>query len=112
MNATQAAQAKQLGIETTAQKWIEKIEEDWEATLSTGRDLMWVESLNNEVAEVQKIVVDHFVSLGYGFEEECHRAYYNDTWHYRMRMLPAEKPEKEPGLLSQLIHRLFGGPHA
>lgn len=112
MNATQAAQAKQLGIETTAKKWIEKIEGDWEATLATGRDRMWVERLNNEVAEVQKIVVDYFVSLGYGFEEECDRAYYCHQWHYRMRMIPAEKSEKEPGLLSQLIHRLFGGPHA
>jgi hypothetical protein len=109
---SEAQAAKQLGIEATAQKWIDRIVKDWEATLATGRDVMWVEKLNNEVAAVQKIVVDHFKGLGYGFEEEVDRGYYCHQWHYRIRMIPYVEPKKEPGFFSQLLTRLFGGSHA
>lgn len=111
MNASEAALVKENGINKTAQKWIDKIQKNWEAILGAGWDIMWVENLNREVLDVQAIVSKHFKDLGYGFEEEVHSHHYYDEYHYRLRLVPRKQDKRERGIFSRLIHRIFGGSH-
>lgn len=105
MTPEEARRAKQLGIERTSEEWIDKVQEEWKAALAKGRDYAIISSLNQQVTEVQKRVTGHFESLGYTFQEE--RYFGGEYRDYFIRLNP-----KEPGLLRQLITRLFGGTHA
>ncbi len=108
MTPSDAILAKENGINSTAHFWIAKIELDWDRQLATGRDTLWIDGLDGQVPEVVNIVVDHFLALGFGLElEECHC--YADTYPvYRLRIEPLVK---EPGLISRLLSRIFGGSY-
>lgn len=108
MTPSDSLLAKENGINSTAHFWIAQIEIEWDRMLSTGRDSMWIDGLDAQVPEVVDIVVDHFLSLGFGFElEDCPG--YGDTYPaYRLRIEPLTK---EPGLISRLLSRIFGGSY-
>lgn len=110
MTPSEAAQAKADGVILTAHKWIAKIETDWERQLGTGRDTLWIDSLDQQPDEVVSIVIAHFLKLGYGFQKEERNGYADTYPVYRMRITPL--PPKEPGVFSRLITRLLGGAHA
>lgn len=108
MTPEEARQAKQLGIERTTEKWIRDVEEQWRKALEMGRDYAIISTLNQQVTEVQKRVAGHFESLGYTFREE---KYFGGEYRdYILRLTPPAP--REPGLIRQLITRLFGGTHA
>ena len=104
MNVEQAREARVAGVHATSQKWIKKIEKDWRERLERGWDTLWIPSLDNETEEVQEIVKQHFLEMGYGFKME--RAEYPE---YRMRLHPVQQ---EPGLFRQILSRIFGGSFA
>lgn len=111
MTPSQSALARENGINSTAHKFITKIEKDWDTHLGTGRDFMWVtDELMQQVEEVRTIVENHFLKLGYGFQLEYHANYYHDTQHYCMRIVPRVQ-STERGVFSRLLNRLFGGAH-
>ena len=110
MTPYEAQLAKENGITLTAHAQIAKIEMAWDRNLSTGRDYMWVDDLDFKVPEVREIVVEHFLKLGYGFQREERNGYADTYPVYCMRIIPLQP--KEPGILSRLITRLFGGAHA
>lgn len=112
MTPLEAQSAKTEGINQTANKWIAKIETDWERQLGSGRDFHIVTSLEDEVQEVQDIVVDHFVRLGYGFQIESCRGSWDDYDYYVLRIQPLVEPKKQPGIFSRLFNRLLGGSYA
>ena len=112
MTPSEAHSAKIEGINQTAHALIAKIETDWERQLGSGRDYLLITYLDYEVQEVQDIVVDHFVRLGYGFQMESCRGYWDDNEYYVLRLQPLVKPKKQPGVLSRLFNRLLGGSYA
>lgn len=112
MTPSEALHAKLEGINKTAHEWIIKIETAWERELGSGRDYLRVNSLEDEVQEVQDIVVDYFVRLGYGFQMESCRGYWDDHEYYVLRLQPLVKPKKQPGVLSRLLNCLLGGRYA
>lgn len=111
MTPSEARNAKLEGINKTAHEWIAKIETAWERELGSGRDYLRVNSLEDEVQEVQDIVVDYFVRLGYGFQMETFRGVWDDYETYCLRIQPVVV-EKQPGILSRLFSRLLGGSYA
>lgn len=112
MTPSEAALARENGINKTSHKFITKIEKDWDANLGTGRDFMWVtDDLRSQVEEVRTIVENHFLKLGYGFQLEYHSGYYHDTQHYCMRIVPRVVTH-EPGIIVRLFMRLLGGAHS
>lgn len=112
MTPSEAHSEKIEGINQTAHALIAKIETDWERQLGSGRDYLLITYLDYEVQEVQDIVVDHFVRLGYGFQMESCRGYWDDHEYYVLRLQPLVKPNKQPGIFSRLFNRLFGGGYA
>lgn len=112
MTPFEAQSAKAEGIIKTAHEWIAKIEKDWERQLGSGRDFLIVTSLEDEVQEVQDIVVDHFVRLGYGFQIESCRGSWDDYDYYVLRIQPFVEPKKQPGVFTRLFNRLLGGSYA
>lgn len=112
MTPLEAQSAKIEGINQTAHTLITKIETDWERQLGSGRDFLIVTYLEDEVQEVQDIVVDHFVRLGYGFQMESCRGTWDDYDYYVLRIQPYVEPKKQPGVLARLFSRLLGGSYA
>lgn len=112
MTPSEAQSAKIEGINQTAHAWITKIETDWERQLSSGRDHLLITALDDEVQEVQDIVVDYFVRLGYGFQIEKRSTLWDEYDFYVLRIQPFVKPKKQPGVLSRLLNRLLGGSYA
>lgn len=111
MTPSEAQSAKIEGINQTAHAWIAKIETDWERQLSSGRDHLLITYLDDEAQEVQDIVVDHFVRLGYGFQIEKRSTLWDDYETYCLRIQPVIV-EKQPGILSRLLNCLLGGSYA
>ena len=111
MTPSEAHSAKIEGINQTAHALIAKIETDWERQLGSGRDYLLITYLDYEVQEVQDIVVDYFVRLGYGFQMETFLGVWDDHETYCLRIQPVVV-EKQPGILSRLFSRLLGGRYA
>jgi len=100
---TQLEKALQSRLGLT-NKWVIRIDQELRQAAENGWPKIHSPELLKEPEEVQDRVMGYFRDRGY----QVHRGEYGDGWD-TVWFNSEPKQEKEPGVISQVIHRLFGG---
>lgn len=101
---TQLEKALQSRLSIT-NKWVIKIDQELREAAQNGWPKIHSPELLNEPEEVQDRVMGYFRDRGYQAYRGEYSGYGLDTVWFSSE----PKQEKEPGVISQVIHRLFGG---
>lgn len=85
-------------------EWVIRVNRGLKEAADRGWPFTHFPELLEEPMEVQERVMEYYRDFGY----QAYRGSYGDGWD-TVWFNSEPKQEKEPGVISQVIHRLFGG---